>query len=337
VRRENQRKIRAAFRGALLTKRRHLVALGIIALFTAAGIDVEAIAAAPLRPSPLLNVFAIADIDQPELHQDHAQTLAASGGQDSASGRAARAYQTTTCRRESRNVTPAACAFAPSAEATWVTRGWAGYVVRAAGTPFSQITADWTVPRVVCNRPGSSVAVWIGLGGSTSRSRTLEQVGTSVDCSERALVSHSAWYQLFPAPPVELPIALAPGDRLHATVAVADWDVSVTFTNVTTGANVSTKTWMRFPETDSAEWIVEAPSACFTTCSPLPLADFRRVTFTNASTSVKTHTGTIDDPRWSRLRLEMAPRPGRSIAAATRLSGGGSSFGVVRLRAVPST
>jgi hypothetical protein len=218
----------------------------------------------------------------------------------------------------------------------WVTRGWAGYVVRAPSASFNQASASWTQPRVVCNRPGSSVAIWTGLGGTRSQSRALEQVGTSADCSDRGLGSHSAWYQLFPSAPVDVPVPVKPGDRVHAAVTVAGWVVSVTFTNLSTGGTFSVETWSREAEVESAEWIVEAPSACFSECSPLPVADFGRVTFTEASTSVDTFAGAIDDPRWSRLRLKMAPHHGRTVAAPTRLSEGGSSFSVVRLRPSPA-
>jgi hypothetical protein len=220
-----------------------------------------------------------------------------------------------------------------TAETAWVTRGWAGYVVRAAGASFDQASASWAQPRVACNRPGSSVAIWTGLGGTRPGSRALEQVGTSADCSDRGLVSYSAWYQLFPAPPVELPVSVRPGDWLHAAVTVDGWTASVTFTNTTTGGSFSTQTWTHAPETDSAEWIVEAPAACFTTCVPIPLADFGKVTVADASTRVATHTGAIADRAWSRLKLKMAPHLRGAVAAATGLSGGGSSFSVLRLRA----
>jgi len=223
-----------------------------------------------------------------------------------------------------------------NADATWVTPGWAGYVVRAAGGSFAQASGSWSQPRVVCNRPGSSVAIWLGLGGAGLLSRTLEQVGTSADCSDRGQPSYTAWYELFPAAPVELPFAVSPGDKLHASVTVTGWLVSVTLTDASTGNAFSEEIWMRAPEVDSAEWIVEAPSACLRTCAPLPLADFDRVTFAEASTTVATHTGTITDAGWARLRLQMAPRPRRTVATTTALSGGGSSFSVVRRRSLRS-
>jgi hypothetical protein len=65
------------------------------------------------------------------------------------------------------------------AESAWVIRGWAGYVVEAGGRSFTSVSGGWTQPRIVCNRPGSAVAFWIGLGGAHADSRALEQVGTS--------------------------------------------------------------------------------------------------------------------------------------------------------------
>lgn len=212
-----------------------------------------------------------------------------------------------------------------------VTNGWAGYVVHTVGASFAEVAGSWVQPRAVCNRPESSVALWVGLGGATSDSQALEQIGTSADCSQRALVSYSAWYQLFPAPSVELPLTIQPGDRIAAKVAVRASAVTVELRDFTTGASFSAELQMRSPETDSAEWIVEAPSACFITCTQLPLADFGRVVFADTSTTAGDHTGTIKDPGWTRSRLKMRPRGGRSAAVATSLSANGSSFGVHRL------
>lgn len=211
------------------------------------------------------------------------------------------------------------------------TNGWAGYVVRTVGGSFAEVAGSWVQPRVVCNRPGSSVAFWVGLGGTSSGSQELEQIGTSADCSQRALLSYSAWYQLFPAPPVELPLTIRPGDRLAARVAVDARAVTVELRDLTTGASFSTELQMRSPETDSAEWIVEAPAACFMKCTQLPLAEFGRAVFAEASTTAGAHTGTIEDPSWARSRLKMRPRGGRSAAVATLLSANGSSFEVYRL------
>jgi hypothetical protein len=130
---------------------------------------------------------------------------------------------------------------------------------------------------------------------------------------------------------VELPLTIRPGDRVAAKVAVRGSALTVELRDFTTGASFSTELRMRSLETDTAEWIVEAPSECFMTCTQLPLADFGRAVFVDTSTSAGTHTGTIKDPGWTRLRLKMRPRGGRSAAVATSLSANGSSFEVHRL------
>jgi len=175
-------------------------------------------------------------------------------------------------------------------------------------------------------------AFWIGLGGATRHSRALEQVGTAADCSDRAELSYSAWYQLWPAPAVELPVAVQAGNIIDAAVAVSGTDVTISLRNVSTGAAVTKDIVMWGPETDSAEWIVEAPAMCFEKCTLLPLATFGRVTFTETSATLGAHTGAISDSRWVPFRLTMGVRNGRTLAAPSRLVAGGSSFAVMRSR-----
>jgi len=224
--------------------------------------------------------------------------------------------------------------WAPSAGAddTQVTDGWAGYVVRAGAFSFAQVHARWAEPRVVCNRPGSAAAFWVGLGGAGRESRALEQVGTSADCSSRAQVSYSAWYQLWPAQAVELPLAVRRGDVVDAAVKVDGTTVTIALRNLSTGAATRRATVMWEPETDSAEWIAEAPAMCFATCTLLPLATFGRVTFTKASATFGAHTGTIDDARWSTSRFTIGSATTRAVATPSALAEGGSSFAVLRSR-----
>jgi len=213
-----------------------------------------------------------------------------------------------------------------------VARGWAGYVVRPNSGSFDGVHGRWIQPRAVCNRPGSAAAFWIGLGGARRYSRALEQVGTSVDCSDRAQPSYSAWYQLWPARAVDLPVAVRPGDVLDAAVTVDGAAVTITLRNVSTGAAFTQTIVMWEPESDSAEWIVEAPAMCFATCTLLPLATFRSVTFTDTTATLTAYTSMIADPRWTRSRFTMGVPAGRALATPSSLLDGGSSFKVVRSR-----
>ena len=213
-----------------------------------------------------------------------------------------------------------------------VVRGWAGYVVRADSASFDGVHGRWVQPRVVCNRPGSAAAFWVGLGGATRHSRALEQVGTSAECSDRAQLSYSAWYQLWPARAVELPVAVRAGDLLDAAVSVDGATVAIALRNLSTGVAVTEKIVMWEPETDSAEWIVEAPAICIAKCTLVPLATFPSVTFTETTATLDAYTGVVGDSRWRRSRFTIGVPRGRALATASSLLDSGSSFKVVRSR-----
>src|SRR5271166_1726234 len=183
----------------------------------------------------------------------------------------------------------AGATIASTASAASVSSNWAGYLASplpSVAKRFSSVSGSWREPSAVCSagREGYS-AVWVGLGGDREDAQALEQVGTDADCSRSGHASYSAWYELIPAGPVGVPIRirdLSSGARFTATRGVANVDVS------------------------SAEWIVEAPSVCFSTgsCGLLPLTDFGSVEFTSATATAAGHTGTIDDADWSATALE---------------------------------
>jgi hypothetical protein len=85
---------------------------------------------------------------------------------------------------------------------------------------------------------------------------------------------------------------------------------------------------MMSPETDSAEWVVEAPASCLRTSAQLPLAAFHRVNFGATAATSGAHTGTISDPAWVSERLKMAARNRTTRAIPTSLSADRSSFSV---------
>jgi hypothetical protein len=161
-------------------------------------------------------------------------------------------------------------------------------------------------------------------------SRGLEQVGTSADCSGRADLSYSAWYELIPAPPVDIDVEIHAQDTIEAEVQVIDARGTITLRNITTGASFSIDVAVRFPDRTSAEWIAEAPSVCFpTSCRPLPLAGFRRASFTAASATVEGHVGAIADASWTTERLKMNSLQGR-VVFPTPLRNGGSAFSLLQ-------
>ena len=223
---------------------------------------------------------------------------------------------------------------------------WAGYAITRSATStakFTRVFAAWVQPAVTCV-PGEQTfsAFWVGLGGFNVDSQALEQVGTQADCSVSGKPSYSAWYELVPAAPVTIKLAVSPGDSIVASVAVSGRSVTVKIRNFTRKKGFTKKLTMRSPDLTSAEWVAEAPSTCTRAgvCVPLPLANFGTVTFVSASAIGGGHAGTIADPAWTSTAISLDgsdPRGSNADATPAPLSSNGSSFGVTWSPAVPAT
>jgi hypothetical protein len=227
-----------------------------------------------------------------------------------------------------------------------VSSNWAGYIAggSSSNTQFSSVSGSWVEPTAKCDSGQTYSAFWVGLGGSSDQSGSLEQIGTQADCNADGSANYYAWYELVPSAPVNLSLAIKPGDHISARVSVNGSDVTVSLSDQTTGQSTTKTLQMSNPDTSSAEWIAEAPSQCSggdaTTgaCQPLPLADFGTVQFTGASATANGHTGTISDSDWSAQAIALGSGgtydiglgSGDSSAAAnpSSLSSDGSSFSV---------
>lgn len=203
---------------------------------------------------------------------------------------------------------------------------WAGYI--AQGKSFSAVSGSWVQPSAQCNSGEGYSAFWVGLGGASGQSQALEQVGTQADCSSTGNTSYYAWYELVPAAPVRLDVAVKPGDHLSARVSVSGSNVTVNLADDTTGKSVTKTVTASAIDTSSAEWIAEAPSACSDNgdCQPLPLADFGTVKFSHASATAGGRTGAIS--AWSSQAVQLSGSGGSAplgIAYAPSGSGSGSA------------
>jgi hypothetical protein len=231
----------------------------------------------------------------------------------------------------------AATASADVATQAAVSQNWAGYV--AGGTQFSSVSGSWVQPAAKCGSGQTYSAFWVGLGGS-GQSSSLEQAGTQADCTADGATDYYAWYELVPAAPVKLDLAISAGDHVNGKVTVSGTTVTVSMADETTGQSATKTLQMDSPDTTSAEWIAEAPSACDGSggCQPLPLANFGTVRFTGASATANGHTGPISDPSWSAQPVELgsdgasdvryAPDQPTAGANPSSLSSDGSAFSV---------
>jgi Peptidase A4 family len=150
---------------------------------------------------------------------------------------------------------------------------WFGYnlgTLADGDTLFNSISGSWTVPTATQHNSGTAEdsADWIGIGGGCVDSgcdvtdNTLIQTGTEQDVSSTGATSYDAWYELVPAPELEITsMTVNPGDQMHASISqvVGDADVwDITISDLTTGQSYSTT--LPYPSTmDTAEWIEETP------------------------------------------------------------------------------
>lgn len=202
---------------------------------------------------------------------------------------------------------------------------WAGYATHRRGLRFKEVSAEWIQPNATCT-PGLATfsSVWVGLGGYRQGSNALEQIGSEVDCSPSGRVVSSAWYELVPSPSHTIRIAVAPGDKLKASVTVIRHRVTVALRDLTRGTKFTRTVHDSDVDRSSADWIVEAPSDCQTPtlCRLLPLTDFGTATFTSArAVSVAGHAGGIADRHWQRTKITLSDT-GRQFVGTSAGAGG---------------
>jgi hypothetical protein len=215
----------------------------------------------------------------------------------------------------------------PVGRGTARSTNWSGYAAYQAGTTFSDVKGSWTQPAASCKSGQKQYAsFWVGLDGYNSSS--VEQIGTDSDCNGTKRPVYYAWYELYPAPPVNLSLAVHPGDVIAAEVSASGSSFTLSLVNQTTGASFSTTQSVAGAAVSSAEWVAEAPSRCAATCSVLPLANFGTVDFTGSYATGNGHTGSIGDAAWSNDQIVMVTNSLVTKAQPSALSADGTSFSV---------
>jgi len=192
---------------------------------------------------------------------------------------------------------------------------WAGYVARDGR--FTSVSATWTVPALrPGSKPGSAASFWVGLDGRSERS--LQQIGTT-SAAYRTGPHYGAWWEMLPGPAVDVPLEIAPGDVMSASVT-SDGRGAFTLSlrDRTRDESFSVRRLDRAAPLSSAEVVVEAPSGV---TGQLPLADFGTVRFSD----VRVNGRPLDAFTWSRVDMTVASR---RQAGPSTLADGGSAFTV---------
>ncbi len=170
--------------------------------------------------------------------------------------------------------------------------------------------------------PDSFSGHWVGLDGAGTS--TVEQDGILAACQGTDPV-YSAWYEMFPQPPVYATMAVRPGNAIVARVSYSRryHKYTLTVTNTTTGSVFlrtkkcpSGSTCQRL----SAEAISEAPSSG---SSILPLSNFRAESFSNIRvTAQKGLRGGLRAPWWNTLSVTTAGVQGTVMDQPTSIARG---------------
>jgi hypothetical protein len=208
---------------------------------------------------------------------------------------------------------------------------WSGYAVQTSFPlplpgSVSDVRGDWKVPAVSCAGSGNSYsAAWVGIDGYAGA--TVEQVGTRQDCISGA-PAYSAFYEMFPLPPVVIPVAIRGGDQVSAGVTATSLSTfQLQLTNTTTGAAFSTNQTGLLALRQSAEWIMER-SAVNGSGVLLPVSNFGSVAFRNLSVTVNGRVGDVNDFGWQYKQIDLAGAGGNTLADATGLQASGDRFKV---------
>lgn len=207
---------------------------------------------------------------------------------------------------------------------------WAGYAVQTdlaspSNGVVTEVKGSWIVPAVSCPADGTDrySAAWVGIDGYSSG--TVEQLGTESDCLNGGSTPYyAAWWEMYPKGSRGIQHVVQAGDRLTAEVRYSGSNsFTLTTSDATQGWAFATTQRAKVARS-SAEWIQEAPWSG----GVLPLSDFGTISFTNASATLRGHTGTISDAAWQADRIDMVNNGGALKAQTSALDGTGSAFNV---------
>jgi hypothetical protein len=185
--------------------------------------------------------------------------------------------------------------------------------------------------------------MWVGLGGYSLLSTDLEQVGTELDCNAAGHSVSTAWYELVPASSHTLGLRIRAGDQIAASVTASGGSVTVAVSDLSQHRSFQRTLHPSALDLTSAEWILEAPSACIAGtnfCRTLPLTNFGRASFSSArATTANGPANTISTGPWVHTRITLVPSGQQFVsnhsgavpygtARTSSLSPSGGSFSV---------
>ena len=241
---------------------------------------------------------------------------------------------------------------------------WSGYVLSPeSGHQFTTVSASWVQTAVTCPKSNAWALFWTGIDGwSQIGNATVEQGGSSAQCTGTGPPDYEAWWEMYPTNDVQTVFPISVGDHINAQVVFSSVDDSYTVTvsdvtsghsffvvcsvpdnsytitvdGVTTGPTsfaATTSSAVLCPVSSpcmnsSAEWVVEAPGG--NNGSLYPLAHFRPLVFKSAFAADNAgDSGPITTNGWLFSAIDLATVSGIEEANVMPLKKQGTSFRVV--------
>jgi hypothetical protein len=174
----------------------------------------------------------------------------------------------------------------------WTSSNWSGYAISGKKGAFRRISADWIVPYVKPTVKATYSSAWIGIDGF--RNSSLIQTGTGHE-SVNGTVRYYAWWEILPAAETVIPLPVAPGDHMRASIVkLSPGKWCIILRNLSRGWVFRTIQRYNGPQS-SAEWIMEAPQVGrnIAPLSKLSLVRFSCCRVNGRSPKLKTSDGGI--------------------------------------------
>jgi len=142
---------------------------------------------------------------------------------------------------------------------TQVTDNYAGYAATDFAHPaaYQKVSGRWTVPPAHClSGEDTDASIWVGMTSDASYQSLLAQLGSATDC-QGGQPLYYVWWEMYPAPSVQLDFPLRAGDQVSATVTFGHGMFQLGLAVPDEGVHFSFSGAGKVSDTSIAECIVE--------------------------------------------------------------------------------
>lgn len=142
---------------------------------------------------------------------------------------------------------------------TRLSENYAGYAATDFVRPaaYQKVSGRWVVPPATCSSgENADASIWVGMTSDASDRSLLAQLGSATDC-QGGQPLYYLWWEMFPAPSVQLSFSLRAGDLVMAAVAFQHGAFQLSLDIPGEGVHFSVSRAGKISDTRIAECIVE--------------------------------------------------------------------------------